>query len=262
METTKESANRILRSKAFLFLVVVLIILAAISFSIGGSPSEDGPTLKAVANASPEYARTGETIQFSAEGSKGNIHNFYWEFGDGYGDNGSEVSHAFEEGGYFNVTLFVENEKGKVVNDTVRVGIQPEDVLNTRDLDRDRDARPRWMHGFGLLGTVGPHISPPTSHLTYELVRAVGTFRIYVEVWIFHGDVYEVERLHTEEMTLTGEDLVFTYTVEPEDLPDLAATNRSMVHISSMIDQGRWASAHIEVVVEFPEVISEVKELE
>jgi hypothetical protein len=51
---------------------------------------------------------------------------------------------------------------------------------------------------------------------------------------------------------MTGGDLRFSYTVEPDDLPEEAASNQTRVHVSTMIDQGRWASSEIRVDVEFP----------
>ncbi len=252
MESARESARRIIRSRALIVLVVILVVFAIISLSLGGSETREEEGLRARASASGTLFRTNEEVAFSAEGSRGNIHAYFWEFGDGYGMNGSEVSHAFEMGGWYNVTLFVENEKGKVVNDTVSVGIQPEDMHNTRDLGRDRDVRPRIAHGYGLLGDVGPHIAPPTSTLEYDVIRAAGTFYIYVEVWVYSGDRYETIELHREEHTMTGGDLHFSYTVEPEDLPPEAATNYTRVHVTTMIDQGRWASSEIRVDVLFP----------
>jgi hypothetical protein len=252
METGRESVNRILRSRAFMVLVVLLVLVAIISVAMGRPGADDGEELRAKATASGTFFRAGEEVHFSAEGSRGDIHAYYWEFGDGYGMNGSEVAHAFETGGWYNVTLFVESEKGKVVNDTVAVGIQPEDMHNTRDLGRQRDVRPFWMHGYGLLGDVGPNVGDPTSTLEYDVVRAVGTFYVYVEIWVYDGDRYESEEVHRETFTMTGGDIRFSYTVGPEDLPPEAATNYTRVHVSTMIDQGRWASSEIRVDVEFP----------
>ena len=252
METAKESLHRILRSRAFLFLIVVMIIMAIVAAALGGGDGRASSDLSAKAAASTDIARTGEEIVFSAEGSKGNIESFRWDLGDGTSDNGTEISHAFETGGWFNVTLVVTSGSGKNASDTVTVGIQPEDMHNTRDLGRERDVRPLWLHGYGLLGDVGPHIAPPVSTLEYDVIRGFGTFSIYVEVWVYDGDVYQTQELHREEMTLTGQDLRFSYTVEPGDLPPEASTNYTRVHISTMIDQGRWASSEIRVDVEFP----------
>ena len=90
------------------------------------------------------------------------------------------------------------------------------------------------------------------STLEYDVIRGFGTFSIYVEVRVYDGDVYQTQELHRDEMTLTGQDLRFSYTVEPEDLPTEASTNYSRVHISMMIEQGRWASSQIRADVEFP----------
>jgi PKD repeat protein len=252
METAKESVRRIIRSRAFMVLVVILVVIAIISVALGGSDTHEEEGLRARASASGTLFRTNEDVAFSGEGSEGHIATYAWDFGDGTIGNGTDVVHAYETGGWYNVTLTVTCEEGNNATDVVTVGVQPEDMHNTRDLGRMRDARPLWMHGYGLLGDVGPHIAPPTSTLEYDVIRAVGTFYIYVEVWVYDGDVYTTEELHREEHTMTGGDLHFSYTVEPEDLPSEAATNYTRVHVSTMIDQGRWTSSEIRVDVLFP----------
>lgn len=252
MESAKISATRILKSRAFLFLVVVLLVAAVLGVTIGGSPSAEEHDLMAHMTASTTLARTLENITFSAEGSKGDIAAYTWDMGDGTNLEGETVAHGYEMGGWYNVTLTITCQGGHEATDVVTVGIQPEDNHRTRDLPRDRDVRPLWQHGFGLLGDVGPHIAPPSSTLEYHVVRAIGTFRVYVEVWVYQDEGYVTTLLHEEEHTMTGQDLHFTYSVEPEDLPEEAAFNRTQVHVSTMIDQGRWASSSISVDVEFP----------
>lgn len=252
MESAQESAVRIIRSRAFLFLVVLLLLIAIISVAMGGNEGDGEDPLKARASASGTIFRTGEDILFYSEGSSGHIDTYAWDFGDGTGANGTQVNHSYERGGWYNVTLTVTCESGNNDTAVVTVGVQPEDMHNTRDLGRMRDVRPLWMHGYGLLGDVGPHIAPPTSTLEYDVVRAFGTFSVYVEVWVYEGTSYRTIELHREEHTMTGGDLHFSYTVGPDDLPEEAAFNYTRVHVSTMIDQGRWASSEIRVDVEFP----------
>lgn len=252
MESARESAGRIVRSRAFIILVAILVVFALVTVALGGPETQEEDGLRARASASGTIFRTNEEILFSGEGSEGHIDTYHWDFGDGTVGNGTDVVHAYEAGGWYNVTLTVTCASGNEANTTVTVGIQPEDMHNTRDLGRDRDVRPRIAHGYGLLGDVGPHIAPPTSTLEYDVIRAVGTFYIYVEVWVYSGDRYETIELHREEHTMTGGDLHFSYTVEPGDLPPEAATNYTRVHVTTMIDQGRWASSEIRVDVLFP----------
>lgn len=252
MESRRESARRILRSRAFAFLVIVLVVVAIVSVAMGGGEEHDEDELVAVASASGTLFRTLDEVSFSAEGSRGHIGAYLWDFGDGTTADGTDVTHAFERGGWYNVTLTVSCPEGREDTAVVVVGVQPEDMHNTRDLGRMRDVRPLWMHGYGLLGDVGPNIANPTSTLEYDVVRAFGTFYITVEVWVYEGEAYTTEELHREDHTMTGGDLHFSYTVEPEDLPPEAATDYTRVHVSTMIDQGRWASSEIRVDVEFP----------
>jgi uncharacterized protein (UPF0333 family) len=173
METRRESVNRIIRSWAFIFLVVILLLAAIISVAFGGTRSDEGSGLKAVASSTETLVRTNQAVIFSAEGSTGHIERYFWQFGDGNTDNGTEVSHAFEMGGWYNVTLTVFCPEGNNDSAVVSVGVQPEDQHNTRDLGRDRDVRPLWAHGYGLLGDVGPHVAPPISTLEYDVIRAI-----------------------------------------------------------------------------------------
>jgi len=252
MESAKESANRIIRSRAFIILVFILLFFAIISVTMGGSDTHEEDDLKARASASGTLFRTGEDILFFSEGSTGHIDTYLWDFGDGMFANGTEVNHTYGTGGWYNVTLTVTCASGNNDTAVVPIGVQPEDMHNTRDLGRMRDFRPTWMHGYGLLGDVGPHIAPPTSTLEYDVIQAVGTFSITVEVWVYEGTSYRTIELHREEHTMTGGDIRFSYTVEPNDLPEEAATNYTRVHVSTMIDQGRWSSSEIRVDVEFP----------
>jgi hypothetical protein len=252
MESPRDSAKRIIRSRAFLILVVILLLVAIISITMGGSETTEEDGLKARASASGTLFRTDEDIQFTAEGSSGHIDTYLWVFGDGNTGNGSDVSHGYEKGGWYNVSLTVTCASGNTDTAVVVVGIQPEDQHSSRNLERDRDLRPLWAHGFGLLGFVGPHIAPPTTMMEYEVIQAVGTFYIYVEVWVFDEDTLTSTELHREEYTMTGGDIRFSYTVEPEDLPEGADTKITQVHVSGMIDQGRWTSTEIKVDVDFP----------
>jgi hypothetical protein len=260
MENASTSARRMLKSRSLVFLVVVLLVLAVLAMTTGTPASDEAPALKAVASATPSTAMVGGDVSFSAAGSRGDIATYQWDMGDGTVLDGSEVVHAFELGGWHNVTLTVFTEGGRSANATVPVGVQPEDVHAVRELGRDRDVRPMWGHGPGLLGTIGPHIGPPTAELRYHVVRAFGTFDVNVEVWVRSGDGYETERLYGESLTMTGSDLDFTYTVSPDDLPDAAATNESMVHMYAIIDQGRWGGGEITVDVEFPIPIEDIAE--
>jgi hypothetical protein len=252
MESPRDSVKRIVKSRSFAFLVLALLIFAVLGSTLGGEGPDQGPSLKAVATAGSQMVRTNDEVTFTGEGSIGNIETYEWDFGDGTIETGMDVVHAFEDGGVHNVTLNVSTPKGASSQDVVQVLVQLEDVHATRDLDRDRDVRPLWMHGPGLLGQVGPNIGSPISVLEYHVQRAAGTFQIFVEVWIYEGDTYRVERLHEEQRTMTGSDLDFTYTVEPEDLPPETESNESRVHIYAMIDQGRWAGGQIVVDVQFP----------
>jgi PKD repeat protein len=241
------------RNRLIAIVIALLILVAVISVAISTIGSEEEEKLVAQATATPQVIRAEEDIIFSGEGSKGDIVLYNWDFGDGTNATGIETSHTYEMTGWFNVTLTVEGKDGKVANATVLVGVQLEDGMNTRHVDRDRDLRPMWAHGPGILIPVGPNVAHPTTECTYDILRPVGTFTIYVDIWVYDADGRaHVTSVHTQAYTATGSDIQFTYTVEPEDLPDEVAMNRSMVHLFCMIDQGRWGGTDMSLETVFP----------
>ncbi len=241
------------RNRLIALVVAMLILVAVISVAISTIGKEEEDRLVAQATATPQVIRVEEDIVFTAEGSKGDIALYSWDFGDGANATGMEANHTYEATGWFNVTLTVEGKDGKVANTSVLVGVQLQDGMNTRHVDRDRDIRPRWAHGPGILIPVGPNIAHPTTECTYDILRPVGTFTIYVDVWVYDADDRaHVTNIHTQAYTATGSDIHFIHTVEPEDLPDEVAVNRSMVHLFCMIDQGRWGGTDMSLETVFP----------
>jgi hypothetical protein len=65
-----------------------------------------------------EIDRTKRWFQFKDE-SIGDVHNWYWDFGDGNTSNEKNPSHQYNEPGEWTVILTVENSKGKSTHSKV-----------------------------------------------------------------------------------------------------------------------------------------------
>jgi len=101
----------------------------------------DTPLLEAVIDAVP--GTTGPIplqIRFDASGSKsikGKIISYEWDFGDGSDlQSGKSVSHIFNDPGFYNVVLIVEEDSGKTASTSVEVEVKsvssvPEAMIST-----------------------------------------------------------------------------------------------------------------------------------
>lgn len=79
-------------------------------------------------NETPEadftHQRDGLTVDFDASDSQdpdGEIASYSWEFGDGGEGDGETVTHTYEEGGDYDVTLTVEDDEGTTDDETQTV---------------------------------------------------------------------------------------------------------------------------------------------
>jgi PKD repeat protein len=75
----------------------------------------------------PTEAQVGVSVTFSARDSRAaegsRLVGFDWEFGDGAGSSGIDVSHTYESGGDYEVTLTVTDDQGLTDSDVQLIGI-------------------------------------------------------------------------------------------------------------------------------------------
>jgi len=92
----------------------------------------------------PSRPEAGETVEFDASSSDGDIVEYSWEFGDGSSGNGREVEHSYESGGWYTVRLKVENSDGNTDSIARSVYVdEDEKELGELDVeveDEDNDA--------------------------------------------------------------------------------------------------------------------------
>ena len=244
------------------FIVVLLIIVIIISGVIGlgihnimTAPQE---TLKAIPNADKEIARAGDTINFTAENSKGDIKNYFWNFSDGNTSTEVDPSHVFDIPGWYNVTLTIEGKSSNKANSTLIIGIQRNDVFEEGEGGIYRDFNP--INPTRLLATVadiGPSIGLPTVECQCDVYRAVGDLEFEISLrWVVSQEeniilVY-IANIYTDSTFARGEDVLFSYIVRPGELPEEMQIYESSIRVSVSTSNGRWDGYVITINAAFP----------
>ncbi len=99
-------------------------------------PPEDQQLDELIANFvfSADTINVGETVEFT-DTSTGDPVSWNWEFGDGTGDSGPEVSKIWETEGIYTVTLFVSNEAGEEASQSFDFTVIAPDLLRIPTAD-------------------------------------------------------------------------------------------------------------------------------
>lgn len=87
-----------------------------------GAPLGPASDLQALFSFSPTAPKEGDTVQFDASTSKGNIVSYSWDFGDGRTATGVHATHAYGLGGTYTVTLTVKDDRGNVATSDPKSG--------------------------------------------------------------------------------------------------------------------------------------------
>lgn len=66
---------------------------------------------------------TGTPIVFRGDSSRGNIQNWFWDFGDGLSENGRQISHTFTTPGFYTVKLIVTDVNNQTDQTTIKVEV-------------------------------------------------------------------------------------------------------------------------------------------
>jgi hypothetical protein len=91
---------------------------------------KDAPAISSAASATPNPARTGQTVVFQAAADGGTL-TYAWDFGDGTRADGASTTHVYTSAGNFTATLTMTDENGEslvsnvqvVVSDIIDLGI-------------------------------------------------------------------------------------------------------------------------------------------
>ena len=246
--TWVKSRKRIVAS----LIVVIVIIISTIGAETYNLHARDNVPPFAVAEVDKRVVRIGENFHFDSEGSKGDIKTYLWEFDDGNTSADPGPIHAYEEPGFYNVTLTVVDVRGHADNATLQVGAQIEDVHMTDDTGRRHDIRPQWMSGSGATPTIGPNIGWPTVDGSVHVTRPIGTFHLEVELRWGEGDDVHFETLLTQDTTSVGQDIDLPFVIPPDKFPEGSCPCPALLEVIFWVDQGEWYSIHIAVNAAFP----------
>jgi hypothetical protein len=75
----------------------------------------------------PSRPEAGETVEFDATRSGGDVVDYRWSFGDGSSGKGREVEHSYESGGWYSARLTVENSEGDTDSTTRSIYVEEEE---------------------------------------------------------------------------------------------------------------------------------------
>lgn len=87
-----------------------------------GAPLGPAGDLQALFLFSPTAPKEGDTVQFDASTSKGNIVSYSWDFGDGRTATGVHASHGYDLAGTYTITLTVRDDRGNVATSDPKSG--------------------------------------------------------------------------------------------------------------------------------------------
>jgi hypothetical protein len=232
-----------------IIIVVVVSLIFAGLFNYLGFASQNN--LKAVAEADREIVRVGESINFTAENSKGEIKSYYWDFGDGTSSKEVSPSHVFENPKWNNVTLIIEGKNNKKANSTLHIGIQCYDIFE--EGESGVIVALRTGLGYVVTSEIGPHIGKPTIETEADVITAVGLIDFAVDlVWHESSEQTNRSEVYSESVTVIREDIHFSYNVMPNDIPDEIQKYPSEVWVSVVCWEGGWENAIIKQNVIFP----------
>ncbi len=206
--------------------------------------------VNAVILADNEILRVDETITFDAGNSSGNIETYAWDFGDGSVSSEAQTSHQYERPGWYNVTLLVIGKDGN--NDTaiVNIGVQYEDIVGTRNIDRMFNIRGQKS----IVGNydIGPNVGDPTMDIDITLDAVVGNFFVRVEIWCGGEPPFDRTPIFSEQVLGTGSSYTKTITISHEDIPEEVAFTDAFIYLEMMIDEGYWSGGTINLQCIFP----------
>lgn len=99
--------------------------------------------IKAEYDYIPSRPEAGETVEFDASRSGGDIVDYRWSFGDGSSGNGREVEHSYDSGGWYSARLTVEDSDGETDSTTRSIYVEEEEQepgeLDVEVEDEDND---------------------------------------------------------------------------------------------------------------------------
>ncbi|EHK00494.1 hypothetical protein HRED_03664 [Candidatus Haloredivivus sp. G17] len=110
----------------------------------------------------PSRPEAGETVEFDASRSGGDVVDYRWSFGDGSSGNGREVEHSYESGGWYSARLTVENSEGDT-DSTTRSIYLSRSKSSSKLMTAEASLTPASLLTSGCLGSPKTNSSPSSS---------------------------------------------------------------------------------------------------
>ncbi len=244
-----------MKKKLITILLIISIILVGsigiITYEYGLPPDDQ---LESIPVSNKEIARIGEIINFSSDNSKGEIKTYLWDFKDGNTSSKRNPSYEYERPGWYNVTLFLENDRGKKDNSTIIIGIQYNDVFEAIEVDREYSLLREWGQGFGVSVDIGYNIGKPIGNIHGVIYNAIGSFSLQIFVMFPNpeGTGGYGETIYSDSKRGIRNDIEFDYIVQPNEIPDEVFNNIAKLQTHVVVDDGTWESAEVSMELIYP----------
>jgi hypothetical protein len=229
--------KKITRKWAILVLIMFSIII--MGFSIWAHVRNlSNVELSIIANSDRKIAYLGESINFSAEDSKGDINKFFWNFGDGNFSNEKITSHIYDKVGWYIVSLEIFGKKSRM-NTSLRIGIQ-----RNNETQIDSNGRSRSGDFVSAEVVIGPNIGNPNVTISVVADNAIGILNFEIALGIEDNQTGTIHWtiLHQETLLATGS-IMKDFIIKSTELPGGIMNSSSIIQGNLYIQNGRWRSA-------------------
>ena len=205
-----------LRGNLKLMLVIVVCIIIATSIGAASvfmrSTEEERPyVLQAAITTDRTNVNVWEEVVFTANGSRGDIVSYLWDFGDGDVARGVEAVRSFPASAYYNIYLTVTDSKGG--QDITMVNIS---VFNVNDETEatgaflDSSVR-RGPSSDGAYLSIYGGLTRPTVYVNFT-----GS----TECAMLYLDVYLPDNYYSDTVVCAGDDLDVRLVFEDLELEE------------------------------------------
>jgi hypothetical protein len=245
------------RLKIIAIAIVAIILISATIIWGTTSLLERTESLVPEISVTPQVAWIGEEIVLTANGSRGDIKEVNWDFGDGTEGHNMTEFHNYTNTGWYNVTLELKDRDGRVASTSMTVGAQMIGGGHGSGIDLVyTHPRPRYPEGMGGGSSiVGPNIGNPTGQVEVHIGDLTGT--VIIEVgWEFYREGYADEPsdiivLLEEEHTKSGGEFSWNRYVQPEEFPEDCMTCSSYLYVYLYLRLGRIDSPEYMIHTDF-----------
>ncbi len=225
------------RIKLFLSIFITILLL-----NTGCETREEAVQPTACFSFAPmSNIKAGDEVSFTNCSTDAN--SYEWDFGDDGTSMGENPKHTFDEGGEYDVTLIVSNEKNlkdEVVHKVVvESGIEacftmspnPAQLNENVTFSNCSEGADRYEWDFNSNGTIDSELKNPVFYFT-----AVKTFNVTLKAW--HGDDYDevMHQLIIEDGGTTDVEACFTMSPNPAQLNE----NVTFSNCSEGADRYEW----------------------